>query len=304
MLIACDSIRRARPLLGTFVEIAAAGAAPDKMNRAVAAAFAAVATVHDLMSFHEAGSDVSRLNTQAWTTAVCVHPWTFQVLQMATDLHVRSAGVFDVAIAPVLQDMGLLPRPSRGGLSASRNWATAQAIELLPGYRIRFQRSGMRIDLGGIAKGFAVDCAVDALRAYGIAAGTVNAGGDLAAFGPNAQIVALRDPRNPRRSICRVPVNNAALASSGLLFDPVEAITAPYSAIINPITCQPVNAICGATVRASCCWIADALTKVVMVAGTGSSEVLDFYGASALLVMANGEVLATPSWQDACCIAT
>jgi thiamine biosynthesis lipoprotein len=303
LLTACDSIRRARPLLGTFVEVAVAGAAPDEMNRAVAAAFAAVAKVHDLMSFHEAGSDVSRLNTQAWTTAVCVHPWTFQVLQMATDLHVRSAGVFDVAIAPVLQDMGLLPRPSRGGLSASRNWATAQAIELLPGYRIRFQRSGMRIDLGGIAKGFAVDRAMDALRAHGIPAALVNAGGDLAAFGPSPHNVDIRDPRHPSRLICRVGLHNRAMASSGRYFDPFRSVETVGSAIIDPKDRKPACAISGVTVCAPSCMLADALTKVVMVAGASADVLLDRYQAAALVVTDDGAVQVTREFERGVCLA-
>ena len=300
MKSASNKLLCSRPLLGTFVEIAAEGAAAAQVEDGIEAAFAAVKRVHDRMSFHDAGSDVGRLNDARPGETVVVADWTYRVLEMAQDLQRRSDGCFNVAIASALQFIGLLPSTPRA--SPAMDPATCTLV-LLSDHRVRRCGSAGEIDLGGIAKGFAVDRAVDALRAYGIAAGTVNAGGDLAAFGPNAQIVALRDPRNPRRSICRVPVNNAALASSGLLFDPVEAIAAPYSAIIDPITCQPVNAICGATVRASCCWIADALTKVVMIAGTGSSEVLDYYGASALLVMANGEVQVTPSWQDACPIA-
>ena len=300
MKCASNKLIRARPLLGTFVEIAAEGAAAAQVEDGIEAAFAAVKRVHDRMSFHDAGSDVWRLNDARPGETVVVTDWTYRVLEMALDLQRRSNGCFNIAIASALQLIGLLPSTPRA--SPAMDPATCTLV-LLSDHRVRRCGSAGSIDLGGIAKGFAVDRAVDALREHGIAAGTVNAGGDLAAFGPEAQIIALRDPRNPRRSICHVPVDNSALASSGLLFDPVEAITAPYSAIIDPITCQPVNAICGATVRASCCWIADALTKVVMVAGTGSSEVLDFYGASALLVMANGEVLATPSWQDACSIA-
>src|SRR5215471_11476988 len=94
------SICRARPLLGTFVEIAIAGAANSATEAAVEAAFAAVATVHRLMSFHETASDVSRLNRDAWRKAVEIHDWTYQVLEIAHDVHRRSAGAFDIAVAP------------------------------------------------------------------------------------------------------------------------------------------------------------------------------------------------------------
>src|SRR6266700_542445 len=107
MATAFDKICRARPLLGTFVEITAAGAPRPEMDAAVNAAFEAIASVHRLMSFHDADSDVSRLNREAPVRAVGVHDWTFQVLQAAVDLHRRSRGVFDVAVAPALQAMGL-----------------------------------------------------------------------------------------------------------------------------------------------------------------------------------------------------
>ena len=97
-----DSVRRTQPLLGTFVEIAAAGADRDDLQQAIDKAFAAVAQVHRLMSFHDPHSDVSRLNREASTRAVPVHAWTYQ--------HRQSAGVFDVTVAPLLQQCGLLPR--------------------------------------------------------------------------------------------------------------------------------------------------------------------------------------------------
>src|SRR5207237_9950879 len=110
MAIASDKVRRARPLLGTFVEIEAAGAAKSKMDAAIDAAFEAVAQVHRLMSFHQDDSDVSRLNREAWLRPVKVHAWTFRVLEAAVELHRRSNGIFDIAVAPTLQNMGLLPR--------------------------------------------------------------------------------------------------------------------------------------------------------------------------------------------------
>src|SRR5215471_15809864 len=113
MQAAPDDLRRARPLLGTFVEIAASGAASADMEDAIEAAFGAVARVHRLMSFHDRGSDVSRLNREAKAGAVAVDPWTFEVLVTAQDLHRRSWGAFDIAVAPVLQYLGLLSATER-----------------------------------------------------------------------------------------------------------------------------------------------------------------------------------------------
>ncbi|MCI0468210.1 MAG: FAD:protein FMN transferase, partial [Beijerinckiaceae bacterium] len=89
---ACDNIRRLRPLLGTFVEVAVAGAAVADMEAAVEAAFAAIGTVHRLMSFHDEASDVSRLNHGAFEAATGVHSWTFQVLEAALESEALRAG--------------------------------------------------------------------------------------------------------------------------------------------------------------------------------------------------------------------
>jgi thiamine biosynthesis lipoprotein ApbE len=372
------SIRRARPLLGTFVEITAAGEFLDATEAAVDAAFSAVAAVHRLMSFHEANSDVSRLNRDAASGAVGVHDSTYQVIEAACDLHRRSGGRFDISIAPALQKLGLLPgvlelsAPSNGGviaregackqmkalilrsarlrarlegwrlagpcpgpsfetaayrnrllpistLSSCRSRASptsvggllrmraelfhplesrAGAIQLLPDNQVRFADPSVKIDLGGIAKGFAVDRAVEALRRYGIGEGLVNAGGDLRGFGPRSHVVDVRDPRQPNRPLCRVALCDGALASSAGRFDPVRSGDARSSAVIDPSTAMPVGSIIGATVCAPSCVIADALTKVVMNAGETAAPVLEHYGADALFVSASGVVHMTANWKN------
>jgi thiamine biosynthesis lipoprotein len=298
MAAASDSIRRARPLLGTFVEIAVAGAAKSEMNAAIDAAFEAVAGVHRLMSFHESDSDVSRLNREAWVRPTEVHAWTFEVLDAAVDMHRRSNGIFDVTVAPALQTMGLLPRRNDDPPIAPEA-RSFDAIELLAGKTVRFRHPDVRIDLGGIAKGFAVDRARDVLRGFGIPSGLVNAGGDLAAFGAGPQSIHVRNPRDPRRLIGRVELTDAALASTARRFDPFQSAETAGSAIIDPGTGRPADSSDGATVRARSCIIADALTKIVMIAGTDALELLEHYNASALLISTDGDVQITPDWHHA-----
>jgi thiamine biosynthesis lipoprotein len=288
-------IRRAQPHLGTFVEISVAGAPLHDMEGAVAAAFAAVADVHRLMSFHENNSDVARLNRMAASAPVAVHAWTYQVLETAAEVHRRSGGSFDIAVAPVLQALGLLPS-GQGDASARATRAGAEAIELMEEKRVRFREPSVRIDLGGIAKGFAVDCAVDVLRRQGMPCGLVNAGGDLAAFGPQPRTIHIRDPRSPDRLICTVDVMNEALASSGGRLDPMRTTKPGQPAVIAPRTGAPAHAVHGATVRASTCMIADALTKVVMVAGERAAAPLEHFRASAIFIASDGDVRATADW--------
>jgi FAD:protein FMN transferase len=246
---------------------------------------------------------VGRLNSEAWSRPVAVHSWTFQVLEAAADLHRRSAGAFDIAVAPVLQDLGMLPRGKDDCSLASGELATTVTIELLRDHQARFQHPDARIDLGGIAKGFAVDRAIDVLRDRVMPRGLVNAGGDLAAFGPHAETVHIRDPRDPSRLMLGLAIENQALASSGHRFDLLRSANTSGTATIDPRTGKPVHTIIAATVRAPTCMIADALTKVVMVEGASAAPVLEHYRAGALVVLADGGVQMTEDLQGAVCLA-
>lgn len=303
MPCASNSTRRARPLLGTFVEITVAEPPSPGLEALIDCAFDDVGKVHDLMSFQAPDSDVSRLNRDAGHKAVEVHAWTLEVLAAAGDLHSRSNGMFDITVAPVLQRLGWLPasprvRPARSPPSDARG------IRLLTGNRVQFSGPDVTVDLGGIAKGYAVDRALDHLRQAGVTAACVNAGGDLASFGHEGAPVAIRDPRDPRRSLggslggnlASIVVRNGALASSGRTYDPVESGATSDCAVIDPARGVPVTAYAGASVCAETCMTADALTKVVLLMGEQAAETLEYYRASAMLVAATGDISVTSNW--------
>ena len=299
MAAASNSVRRARPLLGTFVEIEAAGPVEGEVIGAIDAAFDAVSTAHRLMSFHEADSDVSRLNREAFDRPVRVHRWTFDVLRTSVELNRRSNGLFNVAVAPILQARGLLPLHDDNQVADAQP-PLPEAIELLEYEAIRFRHRGTRIDLGGIAKGFAVDRALDVLRQSGaLVCGLVNAGGDLACFGEPVQSAHIRYPRDPGRVACRVAFANEALASTARRFDLFQSTETAVSAIVDISGKSPANAIDGVTVRAPSCVIADALTKIVMISGTDAAALLELYDASALLITSSSEIQISPDLQSA-----
>jgi thiamine biosynthesis lipoprotein len=269
-------------LLGTFVEIAVSGAGRTTMEEAVEAAFACVAEVHRLMSFQDPASDVSLLNRKAAERAIAIHPWTFEVLEAALEVQRRSVGIFDIAAA-----------------QARRGTSRIGSVELHPGRRVPFSDPSVTIDLGGIAKGFAVDRAIDILRDREVPQALVNAGGDLASWGLDQAPIWLRDPRDPRRTLCRTEIRGEALASSGPKVDPFKGSDTTETAVIDPRTLRHAQAALGATVRASRCMIADALTKVVMVAGEAASPILAQYGASALFLSPDGDLRVSGNWQSA-----
>src|SRR5690349_1263313 len=108
-------VRRARPLLGTLVEISAAGVDERALVTAIGSAFSAVEKIQALMSYHDPFSELSRLNAAAHHEPTEVSAWTFAVLRTAQRLAAESDGVFDVTIAPRLASWGYLPRVPANG---------------------------------------------------------------------------------------------------------------------------------------------------------------------------------------------
>ena len=254
-------IRRARPLLGTLVEIRVAGPGRQApLHAAIGAAFAAVERVHRLMSFHEAGSDVSELNREALHRPLRVDTQTWVVLAAAQRLSQLSEGAFDISVGARLQDWGYLP-PGPDLISSEGSWTD---IELLQDSRVRFHRP-LRIDLGGIAKGYAVDCAIAALRQAGIETALVNAGGDLRVLGQPQQ-VQLRHPQNPAFAAHALSLCDEALATSANYYSRRTSASGEVSPLLDPRSRQPWLGGASVSVCAADCMSADALTKVVLFA--------------------------------------
>src|SRR5689334_8034999 len=183
----CAEVRRARPAMGTLLQIVARGTDNLVLERAIEAELEAVARVDRLMSFNDPESELSRVNRSAAIAPVQVHAWTYAVLTRAQRVAQASAGLFDITVAPALIAQGLLPDPHVGAPQAG-SW---RDVVLLAERRVSLRRRVM-LDLGGIAKGFAVDCAMHALRALGCRDAIVNAGGDLRAFGEELRPIHLR----------------------------------------------------------------------------------------------------------------
>ncbi len=271
---------RARPLLGTLVEIRAAGGNAASVSRAITAAFDVIAEVHRLMSFHEPDSDVSRLNRLAHREAVQVDAQTWEVLACALELSRGSGGLFDCAIAPRLVRLGYLPRTP--GVESGVDASSAH-IELLAGHRVRFLKP-LAIDLGGIAKGYAVDQAIRRLQNHGIGTACVNAGGDLRVLGDRNWPVLIRLPAAPRRAFLPVTIRQQALATTAHYFTARVENDRVVTPLIDPRTgrCRTENH--NVSVAAPSCMLADALTKVVWLSGDAWHPLLARHRARAIVL--------------------
>jgi FAD:protein FMN transferase len=247
---------RLRVGLGTFVAVEAEASDRALAARAIEAAYQAIASVERLMHPHRAGSDLSALAFGSAGGVIQVHPWTFQVLLLCRRLHIASSGVFD----PCVSDAP--GRFSDLELGSDRSVASRRAL---------------RLDLGGIAKGFAVDRAIAALRAAGCSAGLVNAGGDLAAFGSRTRDI-LCPSLSGTQSVVRI--QDAALATSD-----TRASSRPceHRGYYHGLDRQaPVQG--RVTVRAATAALADGLTKCLLPSDRTQREHLAAAFGASLIV--------------------
>lgn len=242
---------RAQVLMGTLVTLEVDRRCPMQAAFiAMEAALNRMAHIARVMSAHDPGSDLGRLSRATPEQTLRLDPHTVRVLQAARDWVRQSGGAFDpVQAAHTLSQRGLRPGLSRG-TGGLRDLDVCSAVEV----RVR---QAVAIDLGGIAKGYAVDQALQVLREHDIAQARVNAGGDLAVMGPTPQRIALRHAGVHARSqnlghlrLCEGAVATSTATPS--MSDMGEMVARPRRA---PVRWH------SATVMAPDCMTADALTK-------------------------------------------
>ena len=205
-------LRRARPLLGTLVSIQVPldSLREEDAGHAVEQAFAIVARIHHAMSAHAPDSDLARLAHAAPGQALHLDPCTVTVLRVAQAWRRASNGGFD----PQAAGERLARSKLRPALAAAPAGVSSLAGLRFVDERTVLPEGPLAIDLGGIAKGYAVDQAVAKLRAHGVAAGLVNAGGDLRAFGAHAWPIELQHPELPARTRRLLRLREGAVATS------------------------------------------------------------------------------------------
>jgi FAD:protein FMN transferase len=228
------------------------------------------------MSFHEPTSEVSRLNRMASHKALTIDPATFAVLETAQALAEESDGVFDITVAADLVTWEFLPRPD--GAPEPDPQASWRDIEL-NGNTVRFRRP-LWIDLGGIAKGYAVDRALAAMTLPEHAQVSINAGGDLRIAGPSPERVQLRAPADGQH-VPVLEIENAGLASSSGRDDLRLAGGNTVGPHVNGTTHRSVGTHSFVSVVAENCMIADALTKIVLARGANAAGLLARHNATA-----------------------
>lgn len=282
-----NSISRCRPLLGTYIEISirdAGSVQVSALESVIDAAYAAISQCVTLMSFHDARSDLSRINRDAYHQPVKVHRWTWQVLARAKEFFDSSDGLFDCGVGAQLVEWGVLPA-LQAGPGANKTSSIASLI-LLPDDYLSMQHPAC-IDLGGIAKGFAVDRATDVLREAGIVSAVVNAGGDLRVLGELDEALHVRHPADPQQLVYVGSLSDGALATSAPYFSAQKHqhfAEKNVCALVHPASREPLLAAHSYSVIAPDCCTADALTKVLAAGMSPSAACFVQHGAQTFMI--------------------
>lgn len=289
-----------KPLMGTAVSMAVVSQDARRAYAALDAAFDEMARLEAMMSVFRKDSELNRLNEEASRHPVTVSEELFQVIELSLQISQITHGAFDITVGPL---MNLWPFYKKEKTLPSSE--ALQEVLSRVGYRhlvvsskdrsVFFAISGMALDLGGIAKGFAIDRAVRVLKGYGMAAALVNAGGDIFAYGskPNGQPwrVGLQHPRDSKELLAVLSMSDMAMVTSGDYERYFLKDGKRYSHIIDPRSGFTARETASVTVMAESAAYADGLATGILVLGAeaGMALVESLPGVHALIITEGSE---------------
>ena len=260
-------------MMGTFVEVVSA----DK--RAAGIAFAEIQRIENLLSKYNPRSEVSQLNKLG---KLKVSPEAFYIIKKAIEFWRLSDGAFDITVAPLADLWGFTDKkyklPKDQKIRNVLNLIGSDKIILQDKDNVvKFRIPGIKIDLGAIAKGYAVDCAVKKLKEAGINSCLINAGGQIYCLGDNFGTpwkVAIKNPRG-KTVIGYLKLKDKAVATSGDYEQYFFKNNKRYSHILNPKTGYPADSgIVSVTVVAQDGLTSDALATAIFVLGKAKGQAL------------------------------
>jgi len=294
-----DGLRRYEYTLarmGTLARVVIYAPDAGQAQRAASGAFDRIEELEDMLSDYREESELNRLAREAVRRPQAVSPELFYVLQQSRKFSELSGGAFDITIGPVVRLWREARRTKRPPAASDVEKAKAlvdyRSLELDPATRtVMLTRAGMQLDLGGIAKGYAADQALEILKSHGIRTALVALGGDIRVSGvPPATGgwgVAIENPdAGKQKPLCTVALQEGAISTSGDTQQYLESGGVRFSHIVDPGSGVGLKNAASTTVIAKDGLTADALatTLSVMPVEQGLRLVESFEGASAFIV--------------------
>lgn len=284
-------IEGTRNIMGTSVTASIIHHDVDAAKEAMALAFDEVYKIDDLMSIYKANSEVRALNENGFYEGASAD--TIRVIERANHYSRLSDGAFAITVLPIMTNL----RFTKSMLEL----VNYENIRIENG-NIEFKKAGMGITLGGIAKGYAVDKAMEVLRQNGIEYALINAGGDIGTIGGKTEEVpwriALRNPENKEECITVIELCDKAIATSGN-YERYFSEDTKMPHIVNAKTGHVVQEMMSATVIAENAMDADALSTTIFVLGVerGMKLVERLSGVEALVITNDRRILRSSGFQ-------
>ena len=266
-----DGIMGTRIAVELWADDAAAG------EQAMDAVFADMRRIDDAMSTYKPTSELSQLNARAAREPVRISAELFELLETAMEYSRITGGAFDVTYASVgfMYDFRARQRPTEAQIKAKLPEVNYHLVQLDSKARtVRYLREGVRIDLGGIAKGHAVDRGIAILQARGYKHALVSAGGDSRVIGDRfgrPWIIGIRHPDRKDEVIARLPLVDTAISTSGVYERYFDENGQRYHHIIDPKTGHSASMVRSATILAPTATRSDGLSKTAFVLGADAA---------------------------------
>jgi thiamine biosynthesis lipoprotein len=295
-----------RLVMGTFARVVVIAKDSNSAGKCIESALAQINKVDDLMSDYKDNSEISILNRDGFKKAVELSQSTYEVLQRSAEFSKLTDGAFDVTVGPLVElfrkakDGQVLP--SREEIADARSKVGFEKIKFDDVNRtVQFTVEGMMLDLGGIAKGYAVDKALEVMQAHGAVGGMVYLGGDIRCFGAPLEdrdywVIGLQNPNVGTDSIGRevllkIKMTNGAVATSGDYQQFVIIEGKRYSHIIDRTTGTSKEDLSSVTIISDNATKADALATAVSVMGSeeGLELIENIPGTEAILITSEPE---------------
>lgn len=265
--------QREATIMGTRIAVELWAKSPAEGEAAIDAVMKEMHRVDILMSHYKPESQLSRINARAGAEPVKVDRELFDLIALSLDYSRLTDGAFDITYASVgyLYDYRKRVRPDETQIEARLAAVDWRSLELDTAQStVRFARPGMRIDLGGFAKGYAVDRSIELLQARGIEHASVSAGGDTRILGDRfgrPWVIGIRHPDDPERMVLRIPLEDVALSTSGDYERYFDANGVRYHHIIDPRTGHSASKVRSATIIGPTATQTDGLSKTAFVLG-------------------------------------
>lgn len=292
-----------RFLMGTIVEVMVVGPR-DKAKASAEAVFAELKRIESLTSFHKS-SALADVNQASGTGAVHTNPELLGIIKHSLDFAVRTHGAFDPTLGPIsklwnFSGEGEARIPASEEVREALDRTGWQKVTVDPNAgTVSLAEKGMSLDLGGIAKGYALDRARLVLREHAVTGALVNAGGDIIALGEKAPgkpwRVGVQDPRNPTGIVAVAAIKDKCIVTSGDYERFIEKDGVRYHHILDSRTGYPTRGIQSVTVMANDGATAQALAKAPFVMGreAGLSFLESIPEVEALIIDSEGSQFMT-----------